>query len=116
MTDETTLLPCPTCGNADPLVEYTQMANDMWLCMMACTNDAPAISFSVQGVGETEEEAYEMACEFWNIRYEPTCHDFGGEEGSNGEGYDFACSACGYLSDITEPNYCPNCGRRVIEE
>lgn len=45
---------------------------------------------------------------------DPTCHDFGGEEGTNGEGYDFACSACGWCGDVTEPNYCPNCGARVV--
>ena len=45
---------------------------------------------------------------------DPTCHDFGGEEGTNGEGYDFACSACGCACDIPEPSYCPNCGARVV--
>lgn len=44
---------------------------------------------------------------------DPTCHDFGGEEGTNGEGYDFACSACGYVCDLAEPKFCPNCGARV---
>lgn len=45
---------------------------------------------------------------------DPTCHDFGGEEGTNGESYDFACSACGWCGDVTKPNYCPNCGARVV--
>lgn len=45
---------------------------------------------------------------------DPTCHDFGGEKGTNGECYDFACSACGWCGDVTEPNYCPNCGARVV--
>lgn len=44
-----------------------------------------------------------------------TCKDIGGEEGTNGEHYDFACSRCGFCSDITEPNYCPNCGAEVVE-
>ena len=46
---------------------------------------------------------------------DPTCHDFGGEEGTNGEGYDFACSVCGYVCDLAEPRFCPNCGARVVE-
>ncbi len=45
----------------------------------------------------------------------PTCNDIGGEEGTNGEHYDFACNRCGFCSDITEPNYCPNCGAEVVE-
>lgn len=47
-----------------------------------------------------------------NPLLDPTCHDFGGEEGTNGEGYDFACSACGYVCDLAEPRFCPNCGAR----
>ena len=47
---------------------------------------------------------------------DPTCHDFGGEEGTNGEGYDFACSACGYVCDLAEPRFCPNCGARVVSD
>lgn len=47
---------------------------------------------------------------------DPTCHDFGGEEGTNGEGYDFACSACGWCGDVTKPNYCPSCGARVVRD
>ena len=38
---------------------------------------------------------------------ERTCHDFGGEEGTNGDGYDFACLACGWVGDLTEPNFSP---------
>lgn len=47
---------------------------------------------------------------------DPTCQDFGGEEGTNGEGYDFACSACGYVCDLPQPNYCPNCGARLVRD
>lgn len=47
---------------------------------------------------------------------ERTCHNFGGEAGTNGEGYDFACSACGWCGDVTEPNYCLNCGAKVVNE
>lgn len=46
----------------------------------------------------------------------PTCHNFGGEEGTNGELYDFACSACGFMCDLPDPSYCPNCGAKVVEQ
>lgn len=45
----------------------------------------------------------------------PTCRNIGGEEGTNGEHYDFFCSACGYAANIAEPNYCPNCDAEVVE-
>ena len=45
---------------------------------------------------------------------DPTCYDFGGQEGTNGEGYDFACSACGWRGDVCRPRYCPSCGARVV--
>ena len=45
-----------------------------------------------------------------------TCHDLGGEEGTNFDGYDFGCSECGYTCDLPQPNYCPNCGARVVGE
>lgn len=40
---------------------------------------------------------------------EPTCTDL-----TNGEGYDFACSACGHSSNVYQPNYCPHCRARVV--
>jgi len=47
---------------------------------------------------------------------DPTCHDFGGEDGTNGESYDFACSACGWCGNVTKPKYCPHCGARVVRD
>ena len=59
-----------------------------------------------------QEVAFHMLADL----IDPTCHDFGGEEGTNGEGYDFACSACGYVCDLAEPRFCPNCGARVVSD
>ena len=47
---------------------------------------------------------------------DPTCHDFGSEEGTNGEGYGFACSVCGWCGDVASPNYCPHCGARLVRD
>lgn len=41
------------------------------------------------------------------------CQNLGGKEGANGEYHAFHCSKCGVMSDIQEPNYCPNCGAKV---
>lgn len=45
----------------------------------------------------------------------PTCRNLGLEEGTNGEGYDFFCSRCGFAADVVDPRYCPCCGAEVIE-
>ena len=99
--------PCPICGEKPR--RYAGKGNiDSYYVVYECLSD----DHFVKAIGND----YSEAAEAWNSRYEPTCHDFGGEEGTNGEGYEFACSACGYLSDITEPNYCPNCRAKVVEE
>lgn len=46
----------------------------------------------------------------------PTCENIGGEDGTNGEYYDFFCSACGFAADVTDPKYCPNCGAEVVDD
>ena len=50
-----------------------------------------------------------------NLIDRPTCRNIGGEDGTNGEYYDFFCSACGFAASVTDPKYCPNCGAEVVE-
>lgn len=45
----------------------------------------------------------------------PTCRNLGLEEGTNGEGYDFFCSRCGFAADVVDPRYCPCCRAEVVE-
>lgn len=73
--------------------------------------DAISIADPVNTFREPED-VYELLTNL----IDPTCHDFGGEEGTNGEGYDFACSACGYCCDLPNPDYCPHCGARVVSD
>lgn len=50
----------------------------------------------------------------WNRRAERTCRNLNPPSCR-----DFECSECGESSEFTPgfmPNYCPNCGARVIEE
>lgn len=51
---------------------------------------------------------------------ERTCYDFGGKVNTFGEYHGFACSNCGFCNgmknpNFTSPNYCPNCGAKVVE-
>lgn len=73
--------------------------------------DAISIADPVNTFREPED-VYELLADL----IDPTCHDFGSEEGTNGESYDFACSACGWRGDMTNANYCPNCGARVVRD
>lgn len=59
-------------------------------------------------------------CEAWNSRAERTCH----RVDVNGYSFRFECSACGYVAIVHNcsvrldelPNYCPNCGAKVVGE
>ena len=73
------------------------------------------------GYEQAAIEAWE-SIKAWNTRAERTCH---WELEHSGTLYDkWCCSKCGYLfveprcdqgyTDL-EPNYCPNCGARVVE-
>lgn len=46
----------------------------------------------------------------------PTCENYGGEEGTNAEEYEFACTACGFATcgSVYDWNYCPSCGAEVM--
>lgn len=98
--------PCPFCGSKPDVQEY----NDGFVGI-GCSNGRCYIH-----PNEFWFPSMDDAVEKWNKRAERTCHNFGGEEGTNGEWYDFACDACGYCCDQPEPNYCPNCGAKVVYE
>lgn len=132
MSDE--LLPCPFCGGEAKVdgpenhvapgigIGYSIFCdNDD--CYLGCM-DSPifyhwrpdAVTAWNARAAVTDEQFAQAVHD--GRAWEParTCRDFGGEEGTNGEGYDFACSACGWCGDVTEPNYCQNCGAKVVGE
>lgn len=105
------LLPCPFCGGDAQFV----MERD-WVVPGKVMVTAWKVECS-RCWASPKPNNYEgdkrVAAERWNRRAERTCRDLGGEEGTNGEGYDFACSLCGYCCDLPQPNFCPSCGARV---
>ena len=123
MTDE--LLPCPFCGGeAD---EYEGDYGNGIYCLKCGAMVGEPIHLDYQ---IAERVTYEQAATAWNRRSvtasavygykaaERTCH----RVDVNGYGFRFECSECGYVA-ITHncetrldelPNYCPNCGARVV--
>ena len=74
-----------------------------------------SIMFAIHKLGLEEEYAKDPLGTLANI-IDPTCTDFGGEEGTNGEYYDFVCSSCGQCFNFVAPDYCPHCGVRMARD
>lgn len=110
------LLPCPFCGGEAQVYEMQYGADGQYSVFgVFCVDDSKAelIGLSKYQHGHfidnfpTEAEAIAA----WNTRVELTCHKVIPDEM---EGYVF-CSECGAeIGEYGYPNYCPNCGARVI--
>ena len=130
------LLPCPFCGGeAETLTAesmhggylYGIMCNDCRSRGDVYNTEAEAIAawntrVDYHGYEQAAIEAWE-SIKAWNSRAERTCE---WELEHSGTLYDkWRCSKCGYLfveprcdqgyTDL-EPNYCPNCGCKVVGE
>lgn len=109
------LKPCPFCGGEANLVEDPHN----WVWSIGCSNDK-CLGFSGLSWTYTSERE---AAEAWNTRAERTCraitHDNLNESEGMGDAWE-VCSECGALLAVitdnqTTPNYCPNCGAKVVE-
>lgn len=98
------LKPCPFCGHTESTVR------PVWkYWSVGCNNCAMG-----GPVRDTPEEAEDA----WNERYQLTCRngqiDFWGEDYDENDG--FECTHCGYLNEaMGEPDFCPECGAKVIK-
>lgn len=119
------LKPCPFCGDIAHVhpIDILNRYNRRW--NVRCDNDKCIAGVVVRHF-DTEQEAIEA----WNTRYEPTC-SVGGEWTAVSQTQERrleTCSFCGYVFGISEcnhapwdyeyladiPNYCPNCGAKVV--
>lgn len=100
---------CPFCGSEEVYVEEYEHHPGAARWRVLCAG-------CMAGIDTGTRQSAGAAVQDWNRCAERMCRNFGGEEGTNGEDYDFACSACGWCGDVTEPNFCPNCGARVVGE
>lgn len=118
MTNE--LKPCPFCGGEAHVVEgmYSSYQEGYAVRCRHC-----ALTLGASGrLGECYEwsccyETEAEAIEAWNTRAERTCHEVLVDKHWRG------CSECSYkwefmygIGKCERPNYCPDCGARVVSE
>ena len=106
---------CPFCGGEPD--EYEGDYGNGIYCMKcgAMVGEPIHLGFNI-----AERVSYGQAIEAWNTRAERTCH----RVDVNGYSFRFECSLCGYVAIVHNceirldelPNYCPNCGAKVVSE
>ena len=105
------LKPCPFCGGK-PSIRCDEFGfyENLYMFTHTCKGRKPQLnSFSC---GYATKQA---AIEAWNTRYERTCTNIDMFES-------FKCSECGgYIMNYDSeydisPDYCPDCGAKVVEE
>lgn len=101
------LEPCPFCGGEANTLHRPHVID--WRYSVGCNDDECRGFIGLSWLYKTEAEAIEA----WNTRHERTCHKVIPDEM---EGYVF-CSECGAeIGEYGYPNYCPNCGAKVVGE
>lgn len=100
------LKPCPFCGG--------EARFKVWGNVVGVECDRCGIGTHTACIDE-----YQNAIDAWNTRAERTCK----RVDVDGYSFRFECSACGYVALVHNcetrldelPNYCPNCGAKVVE-
>lgn len=119
MTDNRTieLLPCPFCGG--DAVLFTRDSAYWVQCitkgdepMGGCLNGT-AVYKRHSEIPALDYDPREKAIEAWNTRQVETCHSIDPVD----SGEFFICSNCNFGAGRVEfiPNYCPSCGRKVVD-
>ena len=97
------LKPCPFCGGEAELTSR-RVNSGQTLYRYRCASCHAAIGRWHGGISGYDY----TAAETWNTRAERTCHRFW-------TGAEMICSNCAYQLNNATANYCPSCGRRVVE-
>ena len=102
------LLPCPFCGGE------ADVGNDYGKWYACCSNHDECEFVIISGPHKSREEAVEV----WNTRAELTCGIISFIEHVTMDEPDAVEFSCGHdmlVFGREIPNYCPNCGAKVVE-
>lgn len=101
------LLPCPFCGGEADVIDYD---DECWVAHQ-CANGTAVETDSYETVNE--------AIAAWNTRVERTCSVVCIIDGlimDEPNSIELSCGHTFETWDEVPPNYCPNCGARVMGE
>src|SRR5574344_2483038 len=98
------LKPCPFCGAKTALVMDKTWTGQGWRCVIKCLGCGASI-----GVHPTEEQAVDA----WNTRAKRTCR---WKRYEPADAWETECGEMLTWAPEGFPPYCPNCGRKVIDD
>ncbi len=108
----TDLKPCPFCGGEAKLYSIgTGSPHYGHYHQVVCQG-----CLTASGAYWSGEQS---AIDAWNTRYERTCYDRNASAREHGAYlFMWRCSNCdeSYDTEMSKPNYCPNCGAKVVSE
>lgn len=123
------LKPCPLCGGkvrmytTESVQSYRRAVIKCDACHLEMREEGGGYhDFATSSVDEkrklSNERAKALATEKWNTRVdERTCHETVIDKFFRG------CDSCGWMWEVfysigkrERPNYCPNCGAKVVDE
>ena len=113
------LLPCPFCGCTAIYVTRTHYYDPEDTVSIFCNGCKAHVTLEQNEAEGINEKTEAEAIEAWNTRAERTCNPFKRASFGFRDGVEFGiweCSACGCeINPKHIPNYCPNCGAKVIQ-
>ena len=113
----TELKPCPFCGSGW-LYETWKDGYYIETPTLFCNSCKASVTWEQIEDEGVNDETKTFVREHWNSRAERTCRmKYSGGTPEFASLDTWTCSECGYeMYDIAEPNYCPNCGCKVVGE